>query len=55
MISFPPVSIAADQAGATLAAALRSRQSGQSWNQVRRLSSSPKSWRSESLKSVHSS
>ena len=37
MGAFDAFPIAADQAGATLAAALRSRLSGQSWSQIRRL------------------
>jgi 23S rRNA pseudouridine1911/1915/1917 synthase len=37
MSSFDPFPIPADQAGNTLAAVLRSRLPGQSWNQVRRL------------------
>jgi 23S rRNA pseudouridine1911/1915/1917 synthase len=37
MTSLEPFSIAVDQAGATLAAVLRNRLPGQSWNQVRRL------------------
>ncbi|HEY7329942.1 MAG TPA: RluA family pseudouridine synthase [Gemmataceae bacterium] len=35
--SFPPISLPSEQAGLTLAAVLRQRLPGQSWNQVRRL------------------
>src|SRR4051812_34108711 len=37
MTSLPPFPVSLDQAGATLAAVLRARLPGQSWNQVRRL------------------
>ena len=37
MTAFDPFPISGDQAGATLAAVLRSRLTGQSWSQVRRL------------------
>jgi 23S rRNA pseudouridine1911/1915/1917 synthase len=37
MTSLPPFRVPAEQAGATLAAVLRARLSGQSWNQVRAL------------------